>query len=72
MTAKVAFRQDDVARAVRGVTAGGLRVAKVEVEVSPNGGKITIVTGDGAATLIGPSNPLDRVLNDEAPQDAPA
>lgn len=41
----VAFRQADVARAVKGAAAAGLAIARVEVDAT---GKITIVTVQAA------------------------
>jgi hypothetical protein len=44
---RVPFKKTDVKRAVSGVTACGLKVARVEVE----GGKIVVFTGDPPAPL---------------------
>lgn len=60
MTARATFKQDDVSRAIKGATAGGLRVTRVEV--SPIDGKIVIVTDEGA-TAAAP-NPWDDDAND--------
>lgn len=45
-------RQADIARAVRGVVAGGLKVVRVEVE----GGKVVVYTGEAASPE---DSPLD-------------
>ena len=63
MTARAAFKQDDVARAVKGAIAGGATVARIEV--SPIDGKIVIVTGDGAARLGPAANDWDEDLRDQ-------
>ena len=55
MTARAAFRQDDLTRAVRGVEAAGLKVARVEVEQ----GRIVVVVDEAAAA--NKKNPLDRL-----------
>ncbi|MBL0405487.1 hypothetical protein JKG68_16075 [Microvirga aerilata] len=39
------FRQADVARAVRGATAAGMKVSRVEIEAD---GRIVLVSGDPA------------------------
>ncbi len=41
MAERVTFRQHDLTRAIKGATAGGLTVARVEVEP---GGKLLIIT----------------------------
>ena len=42
------FRQQDVTRAVKAVTAAGVNIARVEIDKS---GKIVIVTGGAKAEL---------------------
>lgn len=58
MTARATFKQDDVARAVKGVKAAGLPVARV---VFVNGG-FEVIVGDPDSDGE-PGNPLDRLLN---------
>jgi hypothetical protein len=60
------FRQSDVTRAVKAVTAAGVEVARVEVDKS---GNIVIVAGRlGEAKGGESSNPWDTVLSDDANQ----
>lgn len=54
MTARATFRQADVARAVRGVVAAGVKVARIEID---RAGKI-IVYAESAANDDAP-NPWD-------------
>jgi hypothetical protein len=42
--ARAPFRQADISRAVKGATAAGLSVSKVEIDQN---GKIVIVSGEG-------------------------
>lgn len=64
MTARAAFKQDDVARAVKGVAAGGLSIGRVEVAIAASGeARITIVTGESDAAMAGPANPWDDEFN---------
>jgi hypothetical protein len=49
------FRQQDVTRAVKAVTAAGVNIARVEIDKS---GKIVIVTG-GAKAELSELAPLD-------------
>jgi hypothetical protein len=63
MTARAAFRQDDIARLVKGAIAGGLRVGGVEVSL--DGRKITVLSSDAAAGGAHGPNPLDRLLGEE-------
>ena len=58
-----AFTQRDIARAVRGAEAAGIRVARVDIE--PNTGRISIVPA-GISTN---DSELDRWL-EEQPQNA--
>jgi hypothetical protein len=53
------FRQQDVTRAVRAVTAAGVGIARVEIDKS---GKIVIVTA--TATGVGPQGDLDLELQE--------
>jgi hypothetical protein len=58
VTARATFKQDDVSRAVKGVTAAGLQVARVVVV----DGRIEVIVGDPDS--VGPQpkrNPLDRL-----------
>lgn len=58
MTARANFRQDDVARAVKGVQAAGLAVARVVVV----DGRIEVIVGDPDSEGTQPvRNPLDRL-----------
>jgi hypothetical protein len=54
------FRQQDVTRAVKAVTAAGVHIARVEIDKA---GKITIITGDGAGQPadLPEANEWDRV-----------
>ena len=55
------FRQQDVTRAVKAVTAAGVSIARIEVDKA---GKIVIITGGDAAGHAGVSaegNEWDRV-----------
>ena len=64
MTARVAFRQDDLTRACRGMKAAGYQVARVEIEPD---GKITILTGEpGSMTPAPAGNAWDQDLDGEA------
>jgi hypothetical protein len=60
-----AFKQRDVARAVRGAEAAGIRVARVDIE--PSTGRISIVP----AGILANDSELDRWLK-EQPQNAPS
>jgi len=55
-----AFRQQDVTRAVKAVTAAGVHIARVEIDKA---GKITIITLDGTDRLgeTTEANEWDRV-----------
>ena len=55
MTARAAFKQDDLTRAIKGVRAAGLEATRIEIE----GGRIVIMF-DGQANL-NEQNPLDRL-----------
>jgi hypothetical protein len=54
------FRQQDVTKAVKAVTAAGVHIARVEIDKA---GKITIITGDrtGQPTDLPEANEWDRV-----------
>lgn len=54
--APVPFRQADVTRAVRGVTAAGLKVARVKV--APDG-SVEVFAGEGSPSVV-PTNDLDK------------
>ena len=56
MTKPVTFRQSDIERAVKGVTAAGLPVARVEVV----DGKIVVIVGNENEPKA-KRNPLDRL-----------
>jgi hypothetical protein len=53
---QLTFRQNDVARAIKGAVAGGLTVQRVEVDKA---GKIVVVVGSPAETV-----PLTTPRND--------
>ena len=55
MTARAAFRQADLERACKGVTAAGLKVARVVI--NDNGIEVIIGEPEGP----GRRNPLDRL-----------
>ena len=57
MTAPARFKQDDIKRAVAGVTAAGMRVGRVEIDPS---GKIVILS-DTVAPATDP-NPWDAAI----------
>lgn len=54
MTQRAAFKQDDVRRAVNGVKAAGLPVARIEFEA----GRIVVIIGEPSKDR---TNPLDRL-----------
>lgn len=54
MTARAAFKQDDVRRAVNGVKDAGLPVARIEVD----GGRIVVIVGEPSKDR---PNPLDKL-----------
>lgn len=60
MTARATFKQDDVARACKGVKAAGFPVARVIVAE----GRIEVIVGDPDSGQ--PSNPLDRLHGKKA------
>ena len=51
------FRQRDVTRAVRAVTAAGMSVAKVEVDKA---GKIVVIVGEPNKATSESDSPLDQ------------
>lgn len=53
MTARAAFKQSDVTRALKGMEAAGYRAARVEID--PNG-KIVVIAESPAANDDGPSD----------------
>ncbi len=55
MTARAAFRQDDLTRAIKGLRAAGVEAKRIEIE----GGRIVILF-DGQDNANEP-NPLDRL-----------
>jgi hypothetical protein len=58
---ELTFRQNDVARAVKGAVAGGLTVQRIEVDKA---GKIIVVVGDAdqaTATTTGEAKEWDRI-----------
>jgi hypothetical protein len=57
MTARVSFKQDDVARAIRGALNGGIQVARVEI--SPVDGRIVIVAETASLSRRAETNPWD-------------
>lgn len=54
VTARAAFKQDDVRRAIGGVKAAGFNVARVEIE----DGRIVVVIGEPGRER---RNPLDKL-----------
>lgn len=54
MTARAAFKQADVTRAIKGAEAGGMKAAKVEID--PVTGKIVVYNESPAANDDGPSD----------------
>ena len=58
MTARAAFRQDDVARAIRGAISAGVRVSRIEI--SPADGRIVIVIEASSANRQDKINPWDE------------
>ena len=57
------FRQQDLTRALKGVIAAGVQIARLEIDPS---GKIVILLDSGER--IEPSNALDRWMADHAHQ----
>ena len=53
------FRQQDVTKAVKAVTAAGVHIARVEIDRS---GKIVIVAGKSQEAAPGSQDDLDREL----------
>lgn len=58
-----AFTQVDLSRALRGVKAGGIDVARIEIE--PGTGKIVIVSASCSSSAE-EQNPLDKWLKEDA------
>jgi hypothetical protein len=56
-----AFKQSDLTKAVRGVVAAGVSVAKVEVDKT---GKIVVVVGEPSKSAS--QSPLDQWIADRA------
>jgi hypothetical protein len=54
---KLTFKKADVTRAVKAVTAAGVKVARIEVDTT---GKIVIIAGNGGS----PADDLDAELAD--------
>lgn len=54
MTARAAFKQADVARALKGARDGGMKATKIEID--PVTGKIIVYTESPAANDDGPSD----------------
>lgn len=63
MAGRAAFKQVDLTRAVRAMRAGGLDIARVEID--PASGKIVIVSGSPATAA---EDPLDKWLKEDARQ----
>jgi hypothetical protein len=59
MTARAAFKQDDVSRAVKGVKAAGLPVARVVVV----DGRIEVIVGDPESAPLPAPNGWDEELH---------
>jgi hypothetical protein len=57
------FRQGDVTKAVKGLVAAGVQVARVEIEPT---GKIVILTGTNEP--VAPANALDKWMAEHADQ----
>jgi 3-keto-L-gulonate-6-phosphate decarboxylase len=55
---QLTFRQNDVARAIKGAVAGGLTVQRVEVDKT---GKIIVVVGEAGKTDAPTENSWDSV-----------
>jgi len=55
-----AFRQQDVTRAVKAVTAAGVHIARIEIDKA---GKIVIITGGGTPAGV-QDDDLDRELEE--------
>ena len=57
MTRPVAFRQDDVRRAVAGLKAAGVPIARLIV----SDGRFEVIIGEPEVPAKAPRNPLDRL-----------
>ena len=62
MTARAGFRQDDLARAIRGAISAGVRIARIEI--SPTDGRIVIVIEASSANQQAKTNPWDEEFNE--------
>lgn len=58
MSARAAFRQSDITRAIRGANAAGVQVERLEVDTTT--GKIVVVPKGGGSPTI--ANEWDEVL----------
>jgi hypothetical protein len=63
MTSRAPFKQDDIMRAIRGATRGGLRIKSVEVSLLNGTIVITAQEPDGAPARS--LNPWDKEFNDD-------
>jgi hypothetical protein len=60
MNRAASFRQVDLARVIKGARAAGLEVERLEIEIDPDSGKITMRMASSATAA--PSNDFDRLL----------
>jgi hypothetical protein len=61
VTARAAFKQDDLTRACKGLRNANVPIARVIIEE----GRITIVTGGGESAKAGDPNPWNEDLDAE-------